>query len=175
MKNRLHLATVNRAIALVQNHWQQVRAAARKAFASHGRGAFLIDLLSYQDLFAVTPAEWTYLDLASANGVSEGLSRLLLSSELEEYEPQRQIVFVFWNPESEDASIRVLTETPDGNPRKGPDRRWINATRTCPKCSVEFFSEGPWGQCPQCGHEFVADYSNQKTELNQVPPIVEIR
>lgn len=173
MRNRQQLVEVNRAIAYVQRHWQEVRAVAGKAFKLHGRGAFLFDLSHYQNVFEAPPFELTYLGMATANGAQEWLTRYLLSSELEEYDPGRQVVFVFWEPESEDGFIRVLTETPDGKPLMGLDRRWFNATRSCPECGKDFFSKGPWGQCPQCSYEFEADYSNQKTEMGHVPPIVE--
>ena len=173
MSNRESLEDVGQAVAFVQQSWPRFRVAAAKAFMAHGRGAFLIDLTNYQGIFSCTPAEVTYLDVSCADGASESMSRFLLCSELEEYDPNRQIVFVFWHPVSEVASIRVLAETPDGKPRTAPERRWFSTTRSCPECGEEFFSDGPWGQCPKCQNEFVADYSNQKTEMVHIPPIVE--
>lgn len=166
-------AQVNRTVGFVQRHWQRLRIAAREAYLAHGRGAFLFDLTNYQTAFDATPAEITYLDLATAGKASDGMARALLGAELETYDPRRQIAFVFWQPDLEQGFIRVLTETPDGNPRTGIEHRWNNAPRTCPECETEFVEPGQWGKCPRCGNEFVANYDNQETEMVKVPPIVE--
>lgn len=160
------------AVAFIQANWQRFRAAAGATFQAHGRGAFLLDLTNYREAFSSTPAEIIYLDLATAASASDSFSAILMSHEIEEYDPRRQIAFILWDPESEEARIRVLSETPDGNPRTGPERRWFEATRTCPKCDTTFHAAGPWSECPNCQYEFMADYDNQKTEMIHIPPIV---
>jgi hypothetical protein len=174
MVDRQIKAQVNRAVGFVQRHWQRLRAAAANAYSAYGRGAFLFGLTTYETAFDSTPAELTYLDEALTSNFSDGLARISLGAELQSYDPRRQIVFVFWHDELEQGFIRVLTESLDGNPRTGLDRRWNNATRACPKCNAEFVEAGPWGKCPQCGNEFVADDENQKTDMARVPPIVDI-
>jgi hypothetical protein len=172
MSDPLKNGEVKDAVAFIQANWQRFRTAAGATYQAHGRGAFLLDLTNYRETLSKTPAEIVYLDLATAASASDRPSAIVMSNEIEEYDPRRQIAFVLWHPDLERARIRVLTETPDGNPRTGPERRWFNAIRTCPKCYSSFHGAGPWSECPQCRHEFMADYHNQKTEMIHVPPIV---
>lgn len=164
MSNQGLKERVDEAQQFVVSNWATFRRAAAAAFLDHGRGALLFDLLQDHRRYLNADAEFTYLTATIAHELTDGLSAFALSGEVDAYDVERQIVFVFWDLALDEGMIRLLREWPNGEPRLCPDRKWAFAIRECPRCLANFKSVGDWGRCPRCDHQFLAsdlEYESQ--------------
>ena len=161
----------------IQGHWPRYREKAAKGYGKLGRGAILIDL--HDDLIETEARdEFSYLTVAEAAKVLQGMSLVTFEMRVRQYNPERQILFYFCDYDSGKAAPREMSEYSNGTPNIDVDANWHNKNRVCPECKTQFKSVRDRGQCPECGCIFLASDSASNSEVvssaGLVPPIVEV-
>ena len=97
-----------------------------------------------------------YVPIDRAKEVLGDFAFFTFCSRASQYNPEREILFNFWDPKAETATPRTLSESPDGKPFIDTDAVWCSKERDCPKCGMTFTSIGDRGQCPKCTYLFFA-------------------
>ena len=164
-------------VRFIQQHWSQFRSLAAEKYNCAGRGAFIVNI--YENAKSVQELEnISYLTIDSAKEILGDLESYPLRDRARTYNPERQVLFYFWDSKKKSAKPRELSELPNGTPEIDMDALWCNRERTCPQCGTSFTSIRDHGQCPNCACHFNASSiktpKNTPNDNSKIPPIVEV-